>query len=61
MRQLFNVENCTIKMVEIVNNIVFVILSNCDLKRQDVKPTQELSTYLFLDRIICVKSIGIAR
>ena len=45
----------------ISDNIVFIILSSFDLKREDINLTQELSTYFYLDRIICVKIIEITR
>ena len=37
MRQVSYVENRTINMIEIVNNIVWVMFSSFDLKIQDVK------------------------
>ena len=37
MRQVSYVENRTMNMIEIVNNLVLVMFSSFDLKRQDVK------------------------
>ena len=37
MRQVSYVENRTMNMIEIVNNIVWVMFSSFDLKIQDVK------------------------
>ena len=45
MRQLSHVENYTINMMENVNNIVLVMPSRFDLKRQDLKGARTICRY----------------